>query len=80
MIEIICCLEEGVLRTVADANIGSIFGIGYAPWTGGAIQFVNQYGVRRFAERAQELTDQYGERFTPPALLLEKAEKNETFA
>jgi len=79
-IETIRCLEEGVLRTVADANIGSIFGIGYAPWTGGAIQFVNQYGVRRFAERAQELTDQYGERFTPPALLLEKAEKNETFA
>ncbi|RMJ03793.1 Fatty acid oxidation complex subunit alpha [Marinobacter litoralis] len=79
-IETIRCLEEGVLRTVADANIGSIFGIGYAPWTGGAIQFVNQYGVRNFAERAQELTTQYGERFTPPALLLEKAEKNEAFS
>lgn len=79
-IETIRCLEEGVLRTVEDANVGSIFGIGYAPWTGGAIQFVNQYGVRKFAERAQELTDQYGERFTPPALLLEKAEKNEAFA
>ncbi|QBM16582.1 fatty acid oxidation complex subunit alpha [Marinobacter sp. JH2] len=79
-IETIRCLEEGVLRTVADANIGSIFGIGYAPWTGGAIQFVNQYGVRKFAERAQELTEQYGERFTPPAMLVEKAEKNEAFA
>ncbi|MEP3561552.1 MAG: 3-hydroxyacyl-CoA dehydrogenase NAD-binding domain-containing protein [Marinobacter sp.] len=79
-IETIRCLEEGVLRTVEDANIGSIFGIGYAPWTGGAIQFVNQYGVRNFAERAQELATQYGERFTPPTLLLEKAEKNETFA
>ncbi|MFV8570665.1 3-hydroxyacyl-CoA dehydrogenase NAD-binding domain-containing protein [Marinobacter sp. SBS5] len=79
-IETIRCLEEGVLRTVEDANIGSIFGIGYAPWTGGAIQFVNQYGVRDFAERAQELAAQYGERFTPPALLLEKAEKNDIFA
>ncbi|WP_323752313.1 3-hydroxyacyl-CoA dehydrogenase NAD-binding domain-containing protein [Marinobacter sp.] len=79
-IETIRCLEEGVLRTVADANIGSIFGIGYAPWTGGAIQFVNQYGVRDFTARAQELAAQYGERFTPPALLLEKAEKNDTFA
>ena len=79
-IETIRCLEEGVLRTVEDANIGSIFGIGYAPWTGGAIQFVNQYGVRAFAERAQQLADQYGERFAPPALLISKAENNETFA
>ncbi|MBY6034831.1 enoyl-CoA hydratase/isomerase family protein [Marinobacter daepoensis] len=79
-IETIRCLEEGVLRTVEDANIGSIFGIGYAPWTGGAIQFVNQYGVRAFAERARELAQQYGERFTPPSLLMQKAERNETFA
>ncbi|MFO8141494.1 MAG: 3-hydroxyacyl-CoA dehydrogenase NAD-binding domain-containing protein, partial [Marinobacter sp.] len=79
-IETIRCLEEGVLRTVEDANIGSIFGIGYAPWTGGAIQFVNQYGVRAFAERARQLADHYGERFTPPALLLQKAENNDRFA
>ena len=79
-IETVRCLEEGVLRTVADANIGSIFGIGYAPWTGGAIQFINQYGVRAFAARARALADQYGERFNPPALLLEKAESNTDFA
>ncbi len=78
-IETVRCLEEGVLRTVADANIGSIFGIGYAPWTGGAIQFINQYGVRAFAARARALADQYGERFNPPALLLEKAESNTDF-
>ncbi len=79
-IETVRCLEEGVLRTVADANIGSIFGIGYAPWTGGAIQFINQYGVRAFTARAHALADQYGERFNPPALLLEKAESNTDFA
>lgn len=79
-IETVRCLEEGVLRTVADANIGSIFGIGYAPWTGGAIQFINQYGVRAFTARARALADQYGERFNPPALLLEKAESNTDFA
>ncbi|WP_417521856.1 3-hydroxyacyl-CoA dehydrogenase NAD-binding domain-containing protein [Marinobacter sp.] len=78
-IETVRCLEEGVLRTVEDANIGSIFGIGYAPWTGGAIQFVNQYGVRAFTERAQELANIYGERFTPPALLLEHAEQEKPF-
>ena len=79
-IETVRCLEEGVLRTVEDANIGSIFGIGFAPWTGGAIQFINQYGVRAFAERAKELAGQFGDRFNPPAMLLEKAETNTHFA
>ncbi|MBW0149050.1 3-hydroxyacyl-CoA dehydrogenase NAD-binding domain-containing protein [Marinobacter arenosus] len=79
-IETVRCLEEGVLRTVEDANIGSIFGIGYAPWTGGAIQFINQYGVRAFTERARELAQQHGDRFAPPRLLLEKAEANALFS
>lgn len=79
-IETVRCLEEGVLRTVEDANIGSIFGIGYAPWTGGAIQFINQYGVRAFTERASALAETYGERFAPPKLLQEKAETNTPFA
>ena len=79
-IETVRCLEEGVLRTVEDANIGSIFGIGYAPWTGGAIQFINQYGVRAFTERATELAKTYGERFAPPKLLQEKAETNTPFS
>ncbi|WP_421861432.1 3-hydroxyacyl-CoA dehydrogenase NAD-binding domain-containing protein [Marinobacter salarius] len=78
-IETVRCLEEGVLRTVEDANIGSIFGIGFAPWTGGAIQFINQYGVRAFAERAKVLAERFGERFNPPRLLLDKAERNAVF-
>ncbi|MGO1692806.1 MAG: 3-hydroxyacyl-CoA dehydrogenase family protein, partial [Marinobacter sp.] len=78
-IETVRCLEEGVLRTVEDANIGSIFGIGYAPWTGGAIQFINQYGVRAFTERAKELAAAHGERFAPPALLLKHAEQEKPF-
>ena len=79
-IETVRCLEEGVLRTVEDANIGSIFGIGYAPWTGGTLQFINQYGVRAFTERATELARAYGERFAPPRLLLERAESNSPLA
>ena len=69
----------GLLKSVADANIGSIFGIGFAAWTGGALQFINQYGVKDFVARAQYLAEQYGERFQPPALLLDKAAKGETF-
>ena len=78
-IETVRCLEENVLMSVKDANIGSIFGLGYAPWTGGAIQYINQYGVRKFTERATELSKQCGDRFTPPPLLLSKAEKNALF-
>jgi 3-hydroxyacyl-CoA dehydrogenase/enoyl-CoA hydratase/3-hydroxybutyryl-CoA epimerase len=78
-IETVRCLEEGVLTSTADANVGSIFGIGFAAWTGGALQFINQYGVKDFVARAQYLAGQYGERFNPPALLLEKAAKGLTF-
>ena len=78
-IETVRCVEEGVLLSTADANIGSIFGIGFAAWTGGALQFINQYGIRDFVARAQYLAEQYGERFLPPALLLEKAAKGEGF-
>ncbi|MDX2527196.1 3-hydroxyacyl-CoA dehydrogenase NAD-binding domain-containing protein [Streptomyces europaeiscabiei] len=75
-------LEEGVLTSVADANIGSIFGIGFPGWTGGVLQYINGYegGLPGFVARARELSDRYGDRFTPPALLVEKAEKGERFS
>lgn len=78
-LETVRCMEEGVLTSTADANIGSIFGIGFAAWTGGALQFINQYGLQDFVGRAQYLAEQYGERFSPPALLLEKAARHELF-
>ncbi|MGW0845661.1 3-hydroxyacyl-CoA dehydrogenase NAD-binding domain-containing protein [Streptomyces sp. NPDC002787] len=74
-------LEEGVLTSVADANIGSVFGIGFPGWTGGVLQYINGYegGLPGFVARARELAARYGDRFTPPALLVEKAEKGERF-
>ncbi|HZX09036.1 3-hydroxyacyl-CoA dehydrogenase NAD-binding domain-containing protein [Kribbella sp.] len=78
-LETVKCLDEGVLRSVPDANIGSIFGIGFPPLHGGALQYVNAYGPSVFAERARELATKYGERFAPPALLLRKAEAGEIF-
>jgi len=89
-IETVRCLEEHVLTSTVDANIGSIFGIGYPPWTGGCIQFINQYGqygqygkygqygIVSFIRRAQEFCDTYGERFTPPQLLIDKAQLEES--
>ncbi|MBZ3905169.1 3-hydroxyacyl-CoA dehydrogenase NAD-binding domain-containing protein [Streptomyces griseiscabiei] len=75
-------VEEGVLTSVADANIGSLFGIGFPGWTGGVLQYINGYdgGLPGFVARARELSDQYGDRFTPPALLVEMAEKGERFS
>ena len=71
------CLEEGVLESVVDGNVGSIFGIGFAPWTGGALQFLNQYGLDKALKRANELEAQYGERFKAPELLKQKAQSGE---
>ncbi|TFV52643.1 3-hydroxyacyl-CoA dehydrogenase NAD-binding domain-containing protein [Blastococcus sp. TF02A_35] len=69
------CVEEKVLSSVEDANIGSIMGIGFPPLYGGVLQYVDQYpgGVAGFVARADELADAYGERFRPPAILLERA-------
>ncbi|GAA2966985.1 3-hydroxyacyl-CoA dehydrogenase NAD-binding domain-containing protein [Actinokineospora diospyrosa] len=82
VLETVKCFDENVLRTVPDANIGSIFGIGFPPWTGGIIQYINGYpgGPAGFVARARELAAAYGDRFLPPASLVAKAEKGETYA
>jgi len=89
-IEAVKCLDEGVIESVADANIGSILGIGFPGWTGGVLQYINGYegpahlpqsrGVAGFVARARELAQKYGERFEPPASLLEKAERGEIYS
>jgi 3-hydroxyacyl-CoA dehydrogenase/enoyl-CoA hydratase/3-hydroxybutyryl-CoA epimerase len=75
------CVEEGVIVQTADANIGSIMGIGFPPWTGGVLQYVNGYpgGVAAFVARADEFAEKHGERFTPNPLLRKKAGNGETF-
>ncbi|MBI0296135.1 enoyl-CoA hydratase/isomerase family protein [Streptomyces sp. PRKS01-29] len=80
-IDTVRLLEEGVLTSVADANIGSVLGIGFPGWTGGVLQYINGYegGVAGFVARARQLEAAYGERFAPPALLVEKAERGERF-
>ena len=67
------CREEGVLRTEADGDLGSLLGIGFPAWTGGVLRYVRQYagGPAGFATRANELAKHYGDRFTPPKSLLD---------
>ncbi len=88
-LETVKCIDEGVIESVADANIGSIFGIGFPAWTGGVCQYINQYGdptrngdaggPAAFVARARELAAKYGDRFEPPASLVERAERNEPY-
>jgi 3-hydroxyacyl-CoA dehydrogenase/enoyl-CoA hydratase/3-hydroxybutyryl-CoA epimerase len=78
-LETVRCLEEGVLTSSADANIGSIFGWSFAPFSGGTLQFINAYGIDKFVARANELAAAYGERFEPPQLLLEMELEGKTF-
>jgi 3-hydroxyacyl-CoA dehydrogenase/enoyl-CoA hydratase/3-hydroxybutyryl-CoA epimerase len=71
VLEAVRCLDEDVVRSAEDANIGSLLGIGFPAWTGGVVQYVNGYpgGISGFAERCRELADRYGDRFEPPASL-----------
>ncbi len=75
-LESVKCYDEGVLRSVPEANIGSIFGIGFPPWTGGVLQYINGYpgGPAGFVARARDLAAKYGDRFTPPASLVALAD------
>ena len=73
------CYEEKVVRSVADTNIGSIFGWGFAPHQGGALQFINAVGAKQFVERARELAKLYGPRFEPAAIVVKQAQEGGRF-
>jgi len=67
------CFEERVLRSVADANVGSIFGWGFAPFHGGALQFIDALGAPAFVARARELAAKFGPRFEPARIVVDQA-------
>ncbi|MCY1504894.1 Fatty acid oxidation complex subunit alpha [compost metagenome] len=78
-LESVRILEEGVLDSAGDGDIGSVLGIGFPRWTGGVFQFLNQYGLHEAVARATHLAERYGERFAPPQLLKDKAAHGEQF-
>ena len=73
------CYAEKVVESVADTNIGSIFGWGFAPFQGGALQYINAYGVENFVKRSKELAKKYGERFKPAPILVKMAKEGTRF-
>jgi 3-hydroxyacyl-CoA dehydrogenase/enoyl-CoA hydratase/3-hydroxybutyryl-CoA epimerase len=73
------CVEEGVVTDVREADVGSILGFGFAPFTGGAISYIDGMGSAKFVELCHKFEAKYGSRFTPPKLLEDMAAKGETF-
>lgn len=70
--ETLRCLDEGVLRSPIEGDIGSIFAIGFPPSSGGALRFIDGIGHAAFKARADELADAYGERFRVTDAMLSK--------
>ena len=73
------CFEEDVLTDVREADVGSILGFGFAPFSGGTLSYIDMMGTKKFVELCRRLEKKYGARFTPNKLLLDLADKNETF-
>ena len=73
------CLEENVLTSPDDGDIGSIFGWGFPPWSGGVFSYIDTVGIKAFVERCDDFHKRFGERFKVPDSLRERANKNESF-
>jgi 3-hydroxyacyl-CoA dehydrogenase/enoyl-CoA hydratase/3-hydroxybutyryl-CoA epimerase len=73
------CVEEGVITDVREADVGSILGFGFAPFSGGTISYIDMMGTKRFVELCKRLEKKHGERFKVPKLLADMAVKGDTF-
>jgi 3-hydroxyacyl-CoA dehydrogenase/enoyl-CoA hydratase/3-hydroxybutyryl-CoA epimerase len=73
------CFEEKVLTDVREADVGSILGFGFAPFSGGTLSYIDGIGTRRFVELCRKLEKKYGARFAPNKLLIDLAAKGEGF-
>ncbi len=71
--------EEHVVTDVREADVGSILGFGFAPFTGGTLSYIDMMGTKKFVALCRRLETKFGARFTPPKLLIEMAEKGESF-
>jgi len=73
------CFEERVLTDVREADVGSILGFGFAPYSGGTLSWIDMMGTRKFVELCRLFEQRYGERFAPNRLLLDLVDSNEGF-
>ena len=73
------CFEEQVVTDVREADVGSILGFGFAPFTGGTLSYIDMMGTKNFVALCRKFEKKFGPRFAPPKLLVEMAEKGESF-
>ena len=79
VLEAVRALEEGVLEDIREGDVGAILGWGFAPWSGGPFSWLDIIGTPYAAERCDQLTEAFGDRFKTPDLLREMADKNQSF-
>ena len=73
------CLEEGILKSAYDGDVGAVFGLGFPPFWGGPFRYVDHLGAASIVDRLRGLADKYGTRFEPAKILLEYAAENKKF-
>jgi len=77
--ETVFCLQDGVIKSPRDGDIGAVFGVGFPPFLGGPFMWIDTVGPATVVEKMQRLADEHGERFAPPQLLVDKAKAGKTF-
>jgi 3-hydroxyacyl-CoA dehydrogenase/enoyl-CoA hydratase/3-hydroxybutyryl-CoA epimerase len=77
--EAVLCLQEGILRSPRDGDVGAIFGLGFPPFLGGPFRYLDHLGPRFAVEVLERLRARHGERFAPASLLVEHAKEGRTF-
>jgi len=73
------CMDQGILLAAADADVGAVMGWGFAPYTGGPLSYIDTMGAAAFVERADDLAQRHGDRFSPPPLLRKMARDGRSF-
>ena len=77
--EAVLCLQEGILKTPVDGDIGAVFGLGFPPIFGGPFRYIDRFGTDAVVSQLKSLEDQFGERFTPAQLLIDHLNNKKKF-
>merc|ERR1711879_406771 len=77
--EAVLCLQEGIIETPVDGDVGAVFGCGFLPFTGGPFRMLDQRGIAGYTDMMNRFADNYGEHFRPCQLMQDMAKDNKKF-